>query len=71
VIRAARERGGISQAALATKIGMHRENVIRVEKGRGTATIETLMRIAEGLGMDLRVTLMRRHGGGRGRPRKG
>ena len=59
-IRAAREQAGVSQAGLASKIGMHRENVIRLEKGRGNLTVETLMRVAEGLGVDLRVTFVRR-----------
>jgi len=58
-IRSARERADVSQAALAAKIGMHRENLIRVEKGRGNLTVETLMRIAEGLGVDLRVSFVR------------
>lgn len=55
MIRDARERQGVSQAALAEKIGMFRENFIRVEKGRVNLTVETLMRIAEGLGVDLLV----------------
>lgn len=54
-IRDARERAGVSQAALAMKIGMHRENMIRIEKGRVNLTVETMMRIAEGLGVGLRV----------------
>lgn len=60
MIRAARERTDVSQAALAAKIGMYRENYIRVEKGRVNLTIETLMRIADGLGVDLAVTLKAR-----------
>lgn len=54
-IREARMQVGISQAALAEKIGMHRENYLRIEKGRLNVTIETLMRIAIGLGLDLTV----------------
>lgn len=59
-IRAVRERADISQATLAAKIGMYRENYIRVEKGRVNLTVETLMRIADGLGLDLTVKLKRR-----------
>lgn len=55
MIRDARERQEVSQAALAEKIRMHRENVIRLEKGRVNLTVETLMRISEGLGVDLSV----------------
>jgi hypothetical protein len=34
---------------------MLRENVIRAEKGRVNLTVETLMRFADGLGVDLAV----------------
>lgn len=62
-IRAARERAEMSQASLATKVGMQRENMIRVEKGRVNLTVETMVRIAEGLDMDLGVKLVRRRSG--------
>lgn len=55
-IRGAREDAGVSQAALATKIGMQRENLIRVEKGRMNLTVETMVRVSEGLGVNLTVT---------------
>jgi transcriptional regulator with XRE-family HTH domain len=58
-IRTARERADVSQAALAAKVGMQRENMIRLEKGRVNLTVETLMRIASGLGLDLNVKLTR------------
>ena len=59
VIRAARERAELSQAELAVKVGMQRENMIRVEKGRANLTVETLVRIASGLDLDLTVKLSR------------
>jgi len=59
-IRTARERADLSQASLAEKIGMQRENLIRVEKGRANLTVETLVRIASGLDLDLRVRFLRR-----------
>jgi UDP-N-acetylglucosamine 1-carboxyvinyltransferase len=58
-IRKARERAGISQASLADKVEMRRENMIRVEKGRANVTVETLVRIAEGLDLNLTVKLSR------------
>jgi transcriptional regulator with XRE-family HTH domain len=61
MIRATREKVDVSQATLAAKIGMHRENYIRAEMGRVNLTVESLMRIAEGLGVDL-VVMLRRHG---------
>lgn len=54
-IRAVRKRQGLSQAALAKKIDMLRENYIRIEKGRLNLTVETLMRVGDGLGVDLSV----------------
>jgi transcriptional regulator with XRE-family HTH domain len=59
-IRAARERVGVSQAKLAETIEMQRENYIRIEKGRANVTVETLVRIAEGLGLGVKVTLVGR-----------
>lgn len=53
MIRAARERVGVSQATLAQQIGMLRENYIRVEKGRVNLTVETMLRVADGLGSEL------------------
>ncbi len=61
-IRVAREKAGVSQALLAERIDMQRENMIRIEKGRANVTVETLMRIAAGLDLDVKVKL--------GRPRK-
>ena len=67
-IRTARERAKISQAALAAAIGMQRENLIRVEKGRVNLTVETIVRITTGLGAEvsLRIRPKRRV---RGAPR--
>jgi transcriptional regulator with XRE-family HTH domain len=62
LLRTARERAQVSQAALAEKIGMGRENVIRIEKGRANVTVDTLVRIASGLDLDLHVTVRRRPG---------
>jgi transcriptional regulator with XRE-family HTH domain len=59
LVRATRGRAKISQAKLAEEIGMARENIIRLEMGRANLTIETLVRIASGLGAELRVTLVR------------
>lgn len=59
VVRTARERARMSQEALAEKVQMRRENVIRIEKGRANVTVETLVRVASGLGLDLHVTFRR------------
>lgn len=56
-IRAAREAAGLSQEAVALKIGMTRTNYARVEYGKTNVTIETLIRIASGLGLAVTVEL--------------
>jgi transcriptional regulator with XRE-family HTH domain len=60
LVRLARERAQMSQETLAGKIEMRRENLIRIEKGRANVTVDTLVRLASGLGLDLRVTFRRR-----------
>lgn len=56
-IRAAREAAGLSQEAVAEKIGMTRTNYARIEYGKTNVTIETLIRIADGLGLTVGVEL--------------
>ena len=56
-IRAARLAAGISQEALATKIGMTRGNYSRLEAGLTNVTIDSLRRIADGLGLALTIQL--------------
>lgn len=60
VIRAARQKAGLSQAALASAVGMTRTNFARVESGRTNVTIETLLRVAEGLGLTVAITMRAR-----------
>ncbi len=59
-LRRAREAGGLSQATLAEKIGMTRGNLARIEAGRTNVTVESLVRIAGGVGLRVRVVLGRR-----------
>lgn len=56
-VRAAREAAGLSQEAVAEKIGMTRTNYARIEHGKTNVTIETLIRIASGLGLTVAVEL--------------
>jgi len=50
-IQAAREAAGVSQGNLAAKIGMTRGNYARIERGAMNVTLDSLLRIAAGLGM--------------------
>lgn len=52
-IRTEREGAGVSQETLAGRIGMTRTNYARVEQGKTNVTIDTLLRIAAGLGLTL------------------
>lgn len=56
-IRTARIEAKLSQAAVADRIGMTRGNYARIEHGETNVTIETLLRIAEGLGLDLTIMI--------------
>lgn len=58
-IRAAREAAGLSQDAVATKIGMTRSNYARIERGATNITIESLVRIAKGIGAEVSVRFVR------------
>ena len=50
-IRLFRERLGISQEAFADRIGMHRAYYGAIERGKKNLTLQTLERVAEGLGV--------------------
>ncbi len=56
-IRATRRRLGISRAALASSIGMDPTNYAKIERGKKNVTFDTLVRIADGLGVKLSVRL--------------
>ncbi len=56
-----RERRGLSQAQLAAAIGVSQPRIAQIEKGRIEGfRIQTLMRVAEALGADLKIDLMPR-----------
>ena len=64
-IRVAREAAGVSQETLAKKIGMTRTNYARIEHGGSNATIETLIRVADGLDLEFSFVLEQRPRGRR------
>ena len=53
-IRAARTEKGLTQKQLGDKCGMADSAIRRYESGRGNPTLDTVDRIAEALGMELR-----------------
>lgn len=54
-IKKAREEAGLSQAVLAPKIHMTRSSLARLEQGQTNVTIDSLVRVAKGLGLRLEV----------------
>ncbi len=59
----ARSSIGITQKELAQKTGLTQALISRIESGKSHPTIETLKRIADGLGLRLVVSLERFEGG--------
>lgn len=51
----ARSEQGLTQEELAARTGLQRSNISRLESGNYNPSIELLMRVAKGLGMELHV----------------
>jgi len=58
-LRRLRRALGVSRAKVAKSIGMHPMNYARIEQGKQNVTVEMLLRIADGLGVDLVVRFRR------------
>lgn len=56
-LKEARLKAGLSQTKLADLAGMTRNNYVRIEKGQTNVTIDSLLRVADGLGLELKVDL--------------
>ena len=54
-LRRVREELGIAQIQLAAKIGMEPTNLAKIERGEKNVTLDSLRRIADGLGVELIV----------------
>ncbi|MFJ8154793.1 helix-turn-helix domain-containing protein [Streptomyces sp. NPDC094468] len=52
-IRHARTNVGLTQEALAHRVGLDRPSIVEIEAGRRNATVNTLLRIADELGVPL------------------
>lgn len=46
-----RDKAGLSQSKLAMAVGVHRPTINQIENGRANPQLETLVRIAHGLGV--------------------
>ncbi len=59
VLKEARERGGLTQAELAERLGVSQPVVARLESGRSNPKVETFVKAIAATGHDLRVDLER------------
>ena len=50
-VRTLRSAAGFSQEAFAAKVGLHRTFMSRIERGKTNVSLETLERLAAGLGI--------------------
>jgi HTH-type transcriptional regulator/antitoxin HipB len=57
VIRDGRQKLGMSQQALADRVGVSRQWIIEVEKGKPRASADLLLRALRTLGLELTVNL--------------
>lgn len=62
-IRMARVEQGLTQAQLASKLGVSRQWLIDIERGRGNPSYETLFRIAEKMGFAIEINQSKDSGG--------
>jgi len=53
VLSEARKRAGLTQAALAKKVGVHQVTIARIESGARHPSMTLLQRIARALGVPL------------------
>ena len=53
VLREAREKAGLTQMELSSKVGVTRAYYADVERGRYTPSLKVLSKLAEVLGVDL------------------
>jgi transcriptional regulator with XRE-family HTH domain len=51
LIRTLRKERGLSQETLAERAGLHRNSISLIERGESQPTVDTLFRLANGLGI--------------------
>ena len=52
----ARREAGLTQKELAERTGLQQSNISRIENGNGNPSLETLNKIAQGLGKKLVIS---------------
>ena len=64
LLREERERQGLSMSIVAERAGISQQMVSYVEREQRKPTLDTLLRMAQALGIELPVLLERAHTGG-------
>jgi predicted RNase H-like HicB family nuclease/DNA-binding XRE family transcriptional regulator len=73
-LRVARHEAGLSQSALAKKVGVSQQQIAAIESPDSNLTLNTLVKVAEALGRELEIGLSKghsRHRRAATRPRRG
>ena|SRR6266542_2086991 len=60
ILREARDRAGLTQAALADAAGKPQSTIAKIERGRRDPTVTTLLELIRAAGFDLRIELVPR-----------
>jgi transcriptional regulator with XRE-family HTH domain len=58
LLREARTQAGLSQRALAARVGIAQSEIARIETGRQEPSFDRLERLVRGAGFDLRIELV-------------
>ena len=56
----AREQANITQKELAEKTGIYQADISKLERGLGNPSLSPLKRLADGLGVDIRIDFIRK-----------
>ncbi len=51
----AREQAGVTQKELSEKTGIYQADISKLERGLGNPSLSTLKRLADGMGMELKI----------------
>jgi len=57
IVAEARAKTGISQSALSAETGIDQSDISKIERGIGNPSIGTLNRLAQAMGMELRISI--------------
>jgi y4mF family transcriptional regulator len=70
LIRDARTKRGLDQGTLARTIGVSRQWIVAIEKGKPRAPVELVLRTLNALGISIDMEERERHRGTKGREKK-